>query len=57
MMNDKYNILISRGSTKSYARLKQILELENEFARLNILYGADKVERIMKATSCSIFVV
>ena len=56
-MNDKYNILISRGSTKSYARLKQILELENEFARLNILYGADKVERIMKATSCSIFVV
>ena len=38
-------------------KFKQLLKLEQEFARLNILYGADKVKRIMKATKCSVFEV
>ena len=38
-------------------QLKQLMKLEREFFRLNTIYGADKVKRIMKVTKCSVFEV
>ena len=60
-MENKYDgcgiLKIGRGCGKYSLWMKYLMELENEFARLNNLYGCDKVKEIMKSTCCSVFEV